>query len=43
VIIGNQELEQQVVTLRSQKGVDLGRFSIEELMSRFKQQIEGKT
>jgi threonyl-tRNA synthetase len=42
VIIGHQELEQQTVTLRSQKGDDLGRFSIDELITRFKQQIESR-
>ncbi len=42
IIIGDKELEQQTLTLRSQKGDDLGRFSIDELINRFKQQIENK-
>jgi threonyl-tRNA synthetase len=42
VIIGDKELENQTITLRTQKGDDLGSFSINELITRFKQQIESK-
>jgi threonyl-tRNA synthetase len=42
VIIGDKELENQTITLRSQKGDDLGSFSINELIERFRDQIESK-
>jgi threonyl-tRNA synthetase len=42
LIIGDKELEHKTMTLRSQKGEDLGSFSIDELIERFKQQIESK-
>jgi threonyl-tRNA synthetase len=42
IIIGDKELESQTVTLRTQKGDDLGSFSIPELIYRFKQQIESR-
>jgi threonyl-tRNA synthetase len=42
VIIGDKELEHKTVTLRSQKGEDLGSFSIAALIERFTQQIESK-
>ncbi len=42
LIIGDKELEYKTITLRSQKGEDLGSFSIDELTKRFKQQIESK-
>jgi len=42
LIIGDKELENQTLTLRSQKGDDLGSFSITELVERLKQQIESK-
>jgi threonyl-tRNA synthetase len=42
IIIGDKELENQTITLRTQKGDDLGSFSISELIDRFKQQIESR-
>ncbi len=42
IIIGDKELENQTITLRTQKGDDLGSFSISELVERFKQQIESR-
>jgi threonyl-tRNA synthetase len=42
IIIGDKELENQTITLRTQKGDDLGSFSMSELVERFKQQIESR-
>ncbi len=42
VIIGDKELENQTITLRSQKGEDLGSLSVEELVAKLKQQIESR-
>jgi threonyl-tRNA synthetase len=42
IIIGDKELENQTMTLRTQKGDDLGSFSLSELIERFKQQIESR-
>jgi threonyl-tRNA synthetase len=42
IIIGDKELENQTITLRTQKGDDLGSFSLAELIARFKQQIESR-
>jgi threonyl-tRNA synthetase len=42
VIIGDQEMENQTITLRSQQGDDLGRLSIDELVYKLKQQIENR-
>lgn len=42
IIIGDKELEEQVVTVRSQKGEDLGSLSIQAFTERLKQEIEGK-
>jgi threonyl-tRNA synthetase len=42
IIIGDKELENQTITLRTQKGDDLGSFSMSELITRFKQQIESR-
>lgn len=42
IIIGDKELENQTITLRTQKGDDLGSFSLSELIARFKQQIESR-
>ncbi|MDQ7089693.1 MAG: threonine--tRNA ligase [Methylococcales bacterium] len=41
-IIGDKELENDTITLRSQKGDDLGSFSIDELVLKLKQQIESR-
>jgi threonyl-tRNA synthetase len=41
-IIGDKELENNTITLRSQKGDDLGSFSIDELILKLKQQIESR-
>ncbi len=43
IIIGDKELENQTITLRTQKGDDLGSFSMSELIARFKQQIESRS
>ncbi|MCX7087603.1 MAG: threonine--tRNA ligase [Methylococcales bacterium] len=42
VIIGDKELENQTITVRSQKGDDLGSLSIHEFLERLKQEIEDK-
>ncbi len=41
-IIGDKELENNTITLRSQKGDNLGNFSIDELVLKLKQQIESR-
>jgi len=41
-IIGDKELENNTITLRSQKGDNLGSFSIDELVLKLKQQIESR-
>jgi threonyl-tRNA synthetase len=43
VIIGDKELEQQRITVRTQKGDDLGSLSIHEFTERLKQEITGRT
>ena len=40
VIIGDKELEDQTVTVRSQKGDDLGSFSVDDFVQRLQQEIE---
>jgi threonyl-tRNA synthetase len=40
VIIGDKELEGQTVTVRSQKGDDLGSFSVDGFVQRLQQEIE---
>ncbi len=42
VIVGDKELEQQSITVRAQKGDDLGSLSIHEFTERLKQEIVGK-
>ncbi|MGZ4955421.1 MAG: threonine--tRNA ligase [Methylobacter sp.] len=42
VIIGDKELEQQSITVRTQKGDDLGSLSIDEFTGRLKQEITGR-
>ncbi|TRW94259.1 threonine--tRNA ligase [Candidatus Methylobacter oryzae] len=42
VIIGDKELEQQSITVRTQKGDDLGSLSIHEFTERLKQEIAGR-
>ncbi|WP_031437876.1 threonine--tRNA ligase [Methylobacter tundripaludum] len=42
VIIGDKELEQQSITVRTQKGDDLGSLSIHEFTERLKQEITGR-
>jgi threonyl-tRNA synthetase len=39
VIIGDKELEDQTITVRTQKGEDLGSLSISEFTERLKQEI----
>jgi threonyl-tRNA synthetase len=39
VIIGDKELEEQRITVRTQKGEDLGSLSISEFAERLKQEI----
>ena len=42
VIIGDKELEEQSVTVRTQKGEDLGSLSISEFTERLKKEIEDR-
>ncbi|MDI1229805.1 MAG: threonine--tRNA ligase [Methylobacter sp.] len=42
VIIGDKELEQQNITVRTQKGDDLGSLTIHEFTERLKQEITGR-
>ncbi len=42
VIIGDKELEQKSITIRTQKGDDLGSLSIHEFTERLKQEITGR-
>ncbi|MFZ2407706.1 MAG: threonine--tRNA ligase [Methylobacter sp.] len=42
VIIGDKELEQQSITVRTQKGDDLGSLSVHEFTERLKQEISGR-
>lgn len=42
VIIGDKELEQQSITVRTQKGDDLGSLSVHEFTERLKQEIAGR-
>jgi threonyl-tRNA synthetase len=42
VIIGDKELEQQSITVRTQKGDDLGSLSVHEFTKRLKQEIAGR-
>ena len=39
VIIGDKELEEQTLTVRTQKGEDLGSLAIHEFTQRLKQEI----
>ena len=39
VIIGDKELEQQTITIRTQKGVDLGSLTMGEFAEKLKQDI----
>ncbi|MEQ1485246.1 threonine--tRNA ligase [Methyloglobulus sp.] len=43
IIIGDKELEDQAITVRSQKGEDLGSLSISDFAQRLRQEIEDKT
>ncbi|WP_340122603.1 threonine--tRNA ligase [Methylobacter svalbardensis] len=42
VIIGDKELEEQSITVRTQKGDDLGSLTIHEFTGRLKQEITGR-
>jgi threonyl-tRNA synthetase len=42
IIIGDKELEDQAITVRSQKGEDLGGLTINEFSQRLRQEIEDK-
>ncbi len=42
IIIGDKELENQTITLRAQKGENLGSLSVEELILKLKLQIESR-
>jgi threonyl-tRNA synthetase len=42
VILGDKELEDQMVTVRTQKGDDLGSLSIEDFANRLKESIANK-
>jgi threonyl-tRNA synthetase len=42
VIIGDKELENQAITVRSQKGEDLGSLAINDFAQRLRQEIAGK-
>ena len=39
VIIGDKELEEQTITVRTQKGEDLGSLSIDKFVEQIKQEI----
>jgi threonyl-tRNA synthetase len=43
VIVGDKELEDQTITVRTQKGEDLGSLSISEFSERLKQEIADRT
>lgn len=43
VIIGDKELENQAITVRSQKGEDLGSLAIKDFTQRLSREIEDKT
>jgi threonyl-tRNA synthetase len=43
IIIGDKELEDQAITVRSQKGEDLGSLAITDFTQRVKQAIADKT
>ncbi len=40
IIIGDKEMEEQTITVRSQKGDDLGSFAIDEFIRQLQQEIE---
>jgi len=42
VIIGDKELEEKIITVRTQKGDDLGSLSIDEFTERLKKEIEDR-
>ena len=42
VIVGEKELESQAITLRSQKGDDLGLFSLNDLIQRLKSELANR-
>jgi threonyl-tRNA synthetase len=42
VIIGDKEIENQLIAVRTQKGEDLGSQSMDEFLLRLKQEIDGK-
>ena len=42
VIIGDKELEEQLITVRTQKGEDLGRLAVRDFMQRLTQDIADK-
>ena len=42
LIIGDKELEDQAITVRSQKGEDLGSLSINDFTQRMRQEIDDK-
>ena len=42
VVLGDKELENQLIAVRTQKGEDLGSLSIHEFAQRLKQQVEDK-
>jgi threonyl-tRNA synthetase len=43
VIIGDKELEEQRMTVRTQKGDDLGSLAIHDFTERLKQEIADRT
>ena len=43
IIIGDKELKDQAITVRSQKGEDLGSLAINDFTQRLKQEIDDKT
>jgi threonyl-tRNA synthetase len=42
IIIGDKELEQQIITIRTQKGDDIGSLSINEFTERLRKEIEDR-
>ena len=42
IILGDKELENQLITVRSQNGEDLGSLSMDDFIQKLKVQVEGK-
>jgi len=42
IVIGDKEMEEKVITVRTQKGDDLGNLSVDEFAARLRQEIEDR-